>query len=96
MLQYIISRVVTMFPVLLLISIFVFSIMHLLPGDPATLILQGQNATTPEQVARLRVQLGLNDPVYVQYGRFITGAIFSKGDKRGKGSVFLGLLTGPT
>ena len=29
-------------------------------------------------------------------GRFITGAIFSKGDKRGKGSVFLGLLTGPT
>jgi peptide/nickel transport system permease protein len=74
-LQYIISRVVTMFPVLLLISIFVFSIMHLLPGDPATLILQGQNATTPEQVARLRVQLGLNDPVYVQYGRFITGAL---------------------
>lgn len=75
MLQYIISRVVTMFPVLLLISVFVFSIMHLLPGDPATLILQGQNATTPEQVARLRVQLGLNDPVYVQYGRFITGAL---------------------
>ena len=75
MLHYIVSRLVTVIPVLLLISIFVFSIMHLLPGDPAMLILQGQNATTPEQVARLRAELGLNDPVYIQYGRFVGGAL---------------------
>ena len=75
MLHYIVSRLVTVIRVLLLISIFVFSIMHLLPGDPAMLILQGQNATTPERVARLRAELGLNDPVYIQYGRFVGGAL---------------------
>jgi peptide/nickel transport system permease protein len=73
--QYLGSRLLSTFPVLLLISVFVFSIMHLLPGDPAMLILQGQSATTPEQVARLRADLGLNDPVYVQYGRFLLGAL---------------------
>ena len=75
MIQYISSRLLTTIPVLLLISIFVFSIMHLLPGDPVMLILQGEYATTPEQVARLRKELGLDDPIYVQYGRFLAGAV---------------------
>ena len=54
-------------PRLVVISLFVFSIMHLLPGDPATLILQGQAASTPEQINALREELGLNKPVYVRY-----------------------------
>jgi ABC-type dipeptide/oligopeptide/nickel transport system permease component len=72
---YIWSRLATLIPVLLLISVFVFSIMHLLPGDPAMLILAGEYATTPEQVERLRQQLGLDDPIPVQYGRFLGNAI---------------------
>lgn len=75
MLKHIGSRVASVVPVLLLLSVFVFSIMHLLPGDPAMLILQGQSASTPEQIERLREQLGLNDPVHVQYGRFLAGAV---------------------
>ena len=75
MASYIVSRLVTLVPVLLLISIFVFMIMHLLPGDPAMLIMAGEYASTPEQIERLREQLGLNDPIHVQYGRFLGGAI---------------------
>jgi peptide/nickel transport system permease protein len=75
MTQYIASRLATTIPVLLLISLFVFSIMHLLPGDPATLILQGQAASTPEQINALREELGLNKPVYVQYALFLKGAL---------------------
>ncbi|NLE77781.1 MAG: ABC transporter permease, partial [Chloroflexi bacterium] len=75
MASYIWSRVLTLIPVLLLISIFVFSIMHLLPGDPAMLIMAGEYASTPEQVEALREQLGLNDPLHVQYGRFLAGAV---------------------
>jgi ABC-type dipeptide/oligopeptide/nickel transport system permease component len=47
----------------------------LLPGDPATLILQGQAASTPEQINALREELGLNKPVYVQYALFLKGAL---------------------
>lgn len=72
---YLWSRAATLIPVLLLISVFVFSIMHLLPGDPAMLILAGEYATTPEQVDKLREQLGLDDPIPVQYGRFLLGAL---------------------
>jgi ABC-type dipeptide/oligopeptide/nickel transport system permease component len=72
---YIWSRLATLVPVLLLISIFVFSIMHLLPGDPAMLVLAGEYATTPEQIETLREQLGLNDPIYTQYGRFLGNAL---------------------
>jgi ABC-type dipeptide/oligopeptide/nickel transport system permease component len=75
MLRYIVSRLLATIPVLFLISTFVFFIMNLLPGDTAELILQGQSATTPEQIARLREELGLNDPLYVRYFRFLKGAV---------------------
>ena len=75
MTQYIVSRILTIIPVLLIISVGVFSIMHLLPGDPAMLILAGEAVSTPEQIDRLREQLGLNDPIHVQYLRFLSGAV---------------------
>jgi ABC-type dipeptide/oligopeptide/nickel transport system permease component len=75
MLQHIASRLLVTIPVLLLISIFVFSIMHLLPGDPVMLMMQGEYATTPEQVAILRAQLGLDAPLHIQYLRFLGGAV---------------------
>ena len=75
MAQYIWSRLLSTIPVLFLISLFVFSIMHLLPGDPAMLILAGEYASTPEQIDKLREQLGLDDPFHVQYGRYVWGAV---------------------
>jgi peptide/nickel transport system permease protein len=61
-------------PVLVLVSAIVFFIMNLLPGDPAMLILQGQAASTPEQIDKLREQLNLDEAAVVRYGRFVTGA----------------------
>jgi peptide/nickel transport system permease protein len=75
MLKYLIQRTVQLIPILVIISVIVFLIMYLLPGDPAMLMLTGQSATSMEQVERLREQMGLNDPIYVQYGRFLAGAI---------------------
>ncbi len=72
---YIWSRLAVTIPVLVLVSALVFFIMNLLPGDPAMLILQGQAASTPEQIDRLREQLNLDDPAVVRYGRFVAGAV---------------------
>jgi peptide/nickel transport system permease protein len=76
--RYIIRRVARIIPLILLLSIFVFSMMHFLPGDPATLMLREATATSQEAVEKLREQLGLNDPLYVQYWRFISRA--ARGD----------------
>jgi ABC-type dipeptide/oligopeptide/nickel transport system permease component len=63
--------------VLLLVSVVIFSIMHALPGDPVQLMLAGaeSGSVTPERQEELREQLGLNDPLPVQYGRFLRGAV---------------------
>ena len=64
-------------PVLFIISLVVFAIMHVLPGDPAELMLAGAEggAITPERLAELKEQMGLNDPLAVQYLRFLGGAL---------------------
>jgi ABC-type dipeptide/oligopeptide/nickel transport system permease component len=69
MFKYIIKRFLMLIPVLLGVSLLVFVVMHLFAGDPASLML-GQHATR-EQVEALRQELGLNDPIYVQFGRFL-------------------------
>ncbi|NLM40292.1 MAG: ABC transporter permease, partial [Firmicutes bacterium] len=73
MLRYIIRRLLLVIPVLIGISIFVFLIMHLTPGDPARLML-GESAPT-EQLEQLREELGLNDPLPVQYFRWLRKAL---------------------
>jgi ABC-type dipeptide/oligopeptide/nickel transport system permease component len=76
MLRYIGMRIVQLVPVLLVMSLVVFFVLYLLPGDPAMVILSGQAALAgPKEVAALRQEMGLNDPVYVQYGRFLLGAL---------------------
>lgn len=75
--RYVIRRILQMIPVLLGVSVFVFVGMHIVPGDVATLLL-GDKAATPEALTRLRHQLGLDQPVYVQYFRFVSKAL--KGD----------------
>jgi len=62
---YILRRLVMLVPVLLVVGVVVFGLVHLTPGDPAAVIL-GDRAT-PEDIARLRDQLGLNDPLLVQF-----------------------------
>ena len=73
MLRYIIRRLLTIIPVLLGVSILVFGFLRLIPGDPAQVML-GERAT-PENIARVREQLGLNKPIYEQYLIFISNAL---------------------
>jgi peptide/nickel transport system permease protein len=64
---------VLLVPVLIVVGVVVFALVHLTPGDPAAVIL-GDRAT-PEDIARLRAQLGLNDPLPVQFGRWFTNML---------------------
>jgi peptide/nickel transport system permease protein len=73
MLTFVRRRLLLAVPVVLGVSAAVFSIVLLLPGDPVMAILSGANAT-PEQVAELRAQLRLEDPLIVQYARFLRRA----------------------
>ncbi len=70
------KKVITMFLTLFAVTLFVFLAFHVISGDPALSIL-GTEAT-PERVEALREEMGLNDPVLVQYGRWAAG--FLKGD----------------
>jgi peptide/nickel transport system permease protein len=74
---YIANRLVQLVPVLFLVSIIVFSTMHILPGDPAELMLAGAEggAISAERIIELRVAMGLDDPLHVQYLRFVGNAL---------------------
>ena len=76
MLAYIIRRIFIMIPTLLGVSVIVFFMLHLTPGDPAELLM-GERASE-EALQDIREHLGLNKPVYVQYGIFLKQLL--KGD----------------
>jgi peptide/nickel transport system permease protein len=82
MTRYIAQRLVMLIPVLLGISIVAFSMLRLIPGDPATVML-GEHATS-EQIEDFRERMGLNDPIYVQYLRYLQSVL--RGDL-GRSSV---------
>ncbi len=65
MTRYIVKRLLAMVPVLFLVSLIVFAVIHLIPGDPAVIML-GEEAT-PQSIAALRKDWHLNDPLPVQY-----------------------------
>lgn len=69
MFQYIIRRLLSTIPVLFGISLLLFFLLRALPGDPAQ-VIAGELATE-EEVSNIREQLGLNQPVYVQYAKFL-------------------------
>ncbi len=69
MLKYIIKRIIGLIPVLFCVSVVVFVITRVIPGDPAAVMLGPQ--ATNEAVEALRIKLGLRDPLLVQYGRFL-------------------------
>ena len=74
MLRYVRTRLLAALPVLLGVSILVFSMLHLLPGDPAQIIL-GEAVTSAQDLARLRRELGFDAPLHVQYARFLGRAL---------------------
>ncbi|TDX59042.1 ABC transporter permease [Orenia marismortui] len=76
MFNYIIRRLLLLVPIIIGVSIAVFLMIHLIPGDPAQIML-GERAN-PTDVARLREEMGLNDPLYVQYFTFVKQLV--KGD----------------
>ncbi|WP_083698351.1 ABC transporter permease [Bacillus haynesii] len=65
MLNYTIRRLLSVIPVMLVVSIIVFLLIHLTPGNPAFIIL-GEDAS-PEAIVQLEDQLGLNEPLYIQF-----------------------------
>ncbi len=74
--RYLCKKLLTMFLTLFAVTLFVFLAFHVISGDPATSML-GTEAT-PARLEALREEMGLNDPVIVQYGRWAAG--FLKGD----------------
>ncbi len=73
MLIYLLRRLVLTVPVLLGVATLVFALIHLVPGDPAEAML-GESAP-PADLADLRAKLGLDEPLLVQYGRFLEGLV---------------------
>jgi peptide/nickel transport system permease protein len=69
MLRFIVRRLLLTIPVLLGVATLVFSLIHLVPGDPVQAML-GDSAT-PQDVADVRARLGLDKPLPVQYGAFL-------------------------
>jgi peptide/nickel transport system permease protein len=72
-LAYIIRRLLLLIPVLLIVGVVVFTLMHLIPGDPAAVML-GREATL-EQKEALRERLGLNEPIPVQFVAWFGNAL---------------------
>lgn len=73
MLRYTALRLLAAIPTLLLVSVTVFLLVRLAPGDPATLMLG--DAASPEAVARIRARWGLDEPLPVQYWLWLTSAL---------------------
>ena len=73
MASYLVQRLAGTVPVLLLISLLVFLLIHAAPGDP-TLLLLGEE-TNAAEVAKAKAQWGLDRPLYVQYLKFVASTL---------------------
>ena len=74
MLTWILRRILAVVPVLFGVTLAVFSMLFLVPGDPVKMML-AEFVTNPDQVAQMRAQLHLDEPILKQYGRFVTCAV---------------------
>ena len=79
MTRYLLKKLITLLILLFLVSIAVFSVLFVLPGDPAQIIL-GINAT-PETLANLRAELGLDKSFFAQYTDWIGNIITGRGNR---------------
>ena len=89
---YIVKRSLLFIPTLIIVTVMVFAILRVVPGDPALLILggeEGDDTFTQDQLAALRAKLGTDKPIYIQYmlwlGNMLRGdfgtSYFYEGDK---------------
>ncbi|PYN77807.1 MAG: glutathione ABC transporter permease GsiC [Candidatus Rokuibacteriota bacterium] len=74
--RYLVRRLLLLVPVLLGVSVIIFMVLHLAPGDPAEIMLGSQ--ATQADLARLRAELGLTEPLSVQYVRWL--GLVARGD----------------
>lgn len=74
MLKLLRQRLLDFIPMLLVTSMAVFALLHFLPGDPVTSMMSGSGASA-DVIETVRHQLGLDQPAYVQYWRFLSGAL---------------------
>jgi peptide/nickel transport system permease protein len=73
MTAYILRRLLLMIPVLVIVAIIIFSLIHITPGDPAS-VMAGEEAT-PQQIEEMRERLGLNEPIHVQFIQWSLDAV---------------------
>ena len=73
MFAYIVRRILATIPVMVVVALFVFSLLHLSPGDPAA-IIAGDTATA-DDIARIRQKLGLDQPLYIQFVTWVWGLL---------------------
>jgi len=71
---YLARRVLAVVPVLFGVTLAVFSMLFLVPGDPVKMML-AEVVTSPDQIAQMRAQLHLDEPLPQQYGRFVANAL---------------------
>jgi len=71
MFAYIVRRILATIPVMVVVAVFVFALLHLSPGDPAA-IIAGDTATEAD-IAGIRAKLGLDQPIWVQFGTWVWG-----------------------
>ena len=74
MLIFVARRVLAVGPVLFGVTLAVFSMLFLVPGDPVKMML-AEFVTNPDQIAQMRAQLHLDEPILQQYGRFVGNAV---------------------
>ncbi len=75
---YLVKRVLLFIPTILLVTTFVFLLLRIVPGDPAVMLLSGQEGLeeyTDEDLAAMRAKLGTDDSIAKQYGRWIWGML---------------------
>jgi peptide/nickel transport system permease protein len=73
--RFIVRRLLMMLPVVVVTTLVAFSLILLLPGDPALMMLGDQNATNTDAYRALRAQLGLDQPVPIQYLTWVAKAV---------------------
>lgn len=75
MFRYILYRILAVIPVLLGVSIAVFFMVRLVPGDPIQIMFANQAKPSPERIAEMRHQLGLDLPIWKQYLQYLQGIV---------------------
>lgn len=73
--KFILKRTLMLIPTLLIILTIVFALMRMVPGSPVWALLEDEENVTPERVEEVETEMGFNDPLPVQYWRYLKGIV---------------------